>query len=186
MADQQTIDPLDAFAELARLEVAAVDFLDVLGRVTELAKQAVPGAAEVSISLLEEGDPMTAAFTGELALHLDEKQYESGQGPCLAAARGGETFIIADMRAERRWPEFVARAIEHGAQSSMSVSLPIQQAMTGALNVYGREVNAFDRDSLELAHMFASHAAVALANAHRYQTTTAVVTQMQADIRAER
>jgi GAF domain-containing protein len=178
VTDQQTIDPLEAFAELARIELASMDFFDVLGRVTQLAKQTVPGAAEVSISLLEEGDPMTAAFTGELALRLDEKQYENGDGPCLAAARGNKTFLVPDMRTEDRWPEFAARAVEHGAGSSVSVPLPIQQFMTGALNVYGREVEAFDTDSIQLAETFASYAAVAVANAHLYQTTAAVAAQL--------
>jgi hypothetical protein len=61
---------------------------------------------------------------GELALHLDEKQYEAGYGPCLEAAQAGETVVIDDMESEDRWPKYTPRAVEHGALSSMSPGTP--------------------------------------------------------------
>jgi GAF domain-containing protein len=175
-------DPLDlheAFAEIGRINFADNDLESVLTRVSELAKRTIPGASEVSVSLVRDNHATTAAFTGDLALYLDEKQYEKGQGPCLSAAEAGDTMLIDDMAAETRWPEYTPRAVENGALSSLSVGLPIQQAVTGALNIYATAPHAFDGEGIEIARTFASYAAVALANAHLYATTAALAEQMQ-------
>ena len=177
--DNSTLDPSAAFAELGLINLAQHDLEQVLTRVSDVAKRAIPGADEVSVSLLSDGSATTAAFTGDLALHVDEQQYEKGYGPCLEAAQGGATVIVADMTTEDRWPAYVPRAVEHGVLSSMSVALPIQQAVTGALNVYARTPHAFDADAVELGETFAGYAAVAVANAHLYASAAALAKQMQ-------
>ena len=58
-----------------------------LDRNAQLAKRTIPGASEVSVTLLQGDAAHAAAFTGELALTLDEKQYERGHGPCLNVSR---------------------------------------------------------------------------------------------------
>jgi GAF domain-containing protein len=179
MIRQHQPDPIEAFAELGRINLAENDLPQVLSRVSELAKRTIPGASEVSVTLLQDSRASTAAYTGELALHLDEQQYEQGYGPCLEAAQAGVTLQIVDMAAEERWPAYVPCALERGARSSLSVGLPIQHAVTGALNIYATEPNAFDVESVALAENFAGYAAVALANAHLYSTTAALAEQMQ-------
>ena len=67
-----------------------------------------------------------------------------------------------------------------GAGSSLSIGLPIEDQVIGALNVYAEKVYAFDDDAIVLAQTFAGYAAVALANAHLYDTTATLAQQMQA------
>lgn len=180
MADsQQPPDPMRAFAELGRINLSEADLEQILHRVAELAKLAVPGADEVSVTLLQDGRANTAAFTGELALKLDERQYQDGTGPCLEAGQGGVTLVVEDMANEGRWPTWTPSAREHGANSSVSVGLPVQQAVTGALNLYARRPGAFDDDAVALSQAFAGYAAVALANAHLYESTATLARQMQ-------
>ena len=57
--------------------------------------------------------------------------------------------------------------------------LPIQRNVTGALNFYASSVDAFSEETIELAEMFAAHAAIAVANAHLYETTAALAEQMK-------
>jgi transcriptional regulator with GAF, ATPase, and Fis domain len=64
--------------------------------------------------------------------------------------------------------------------SSLSIGLPIQEAVVGALNVYGTKPDAFDDDAITLAQTFAGYAAVAMANAHLYDTTATLAHHMQA------
>jgi GAF domain-containing protein len=173
------LDPVLAFTELGRIDLATMDLQDVLSRVSELAKLTIPGADEVSVTLVQDGKATTAAFTGQLAMDLDEKQYETGFGPCLDAAHAGETIVINDMAQEVRWPDFTPRALEQGAHSSMSVGLPIQHAVTGAINMYAHKPSVFDDASAELAQTFASYAAIGLANAHLYQSTATLAAQME-------
>src|SRR3954454_5248977 len=103
MINQHPLEPTEAFAELGRIRLADTDIDDALQQIAGLAKRAIPGAAEVSVTLLRAGMAHTAAFTGDLALPRDEWQYAHGYGPCLAAAEATATLSVPDMSVERRW-----------------------------------------------------------------------------------
>ena len=180
MADIEPLDPTEAFARLGRLKLDESDLNGVLETVADLAKRTIPGAAEVSVTLVRSQKAQTAAFTGDLALRLDESQYETGRGPCLDASAAASTISVPDMTGERRWPHWTASARENGVGSSVSIGLPIQDTVTGALNIYATEPNAFDSDAVVVARTFASYAAVALANAHLYDATATLAQQLQA------
>jgi GAF domain-containing protein len=160
-----------AFAELASISLGEESMTSLLERVSQLAKKNIPGVAEASVSLLSHDKATTAAYTGALALDLDETQYGRGYGPCLASAAGGEVMEVTDARQETRWPDYSREAVRHGSLSSLSVPLPVQQSVCGALNLYAVEAHAFDEDSKTLARVFASYAAVAVQNMHLYEST---------------
>jgi GAF domain-containing protein len=165
------IDPTDALSELGRVNLAQTDLDGVLAHVAGVAKRALPGAHEVSVTLVHDRGAHTAAFTGRLALLLDEWQYSRGEGPCLTAAREGDAVSVPDFADERRWPEWTRHALTTDARSSLSVGMPIQYQVNGALNVYGTMARAFDEEAVRVAHTFADYAAVTIANAHLYTTT---------------
>ncbi|HEX9064917.1 MAG TPA: GAF and ANTAR domain-containing protein [Streptosporangiaceae bacterium] len=173
------LEPQAAFAELGRIKLGDHDLAAVLSRVAEVARQTLPGAADVSVTILDADRAATAAFTGQRALDLDETQYKHGHGPCLEVAQSSGTILISDMAAETRWPEFARRAVTAGIRSSVSVALPLQEAVLGALNVYGTELASFDPDTIELARTFAGYAAVAIANVHLYQATATLAENMR-------
>ncbi len=80
-ADRPLVDPRDAFTELARLPFDNTSMEAMLQRVAELAKHVIPGVAEASVTLIANDKATTAAYTGQLALDLDETQYGRGYGP---------------------------------------------------------------------------------------------------------
>jgi GAF domain-containing protein len=180
MSDQQPLDPNDAFVQLGRIKLADSDIGGILSKVADLAQRAIPGADEVSLTLIRGRRPYTATFTGELALACDERQYQAGHGPCLDAAERSVTLSLPDMERETRWPDYVPRAAEAGVHSSLSIGLPVQEAVRGALNIYATKPDAFDDDAVMVAQTFAAYAAVALANAHLYDTQVTLAEQMQA------
>lgn len=169
--DPLPLDPRDAFLELGRIAFDHVSMESVLQRVAELAKQAIPGVAEASVTLIANDKASSAAYTGSLALDLDESQYGRGYGPCLEAAVGEETREISDAREETRWPDYTQVAVERGSLSSLSAPLPVREAVHGALNLYATEAAAFDDEARELAATFASYAAVAVHNMHLYESS---------------
>jgi GAF domain-containing protein len=179
MADTESLDPTEAFAELGHIKLSETDLDSVLKKVADLARRTIPGADEVSVTLIRGTRAQTAAFTGELALKLDESQYETGYGPCLDASRAAATFSVPDMTAENRWPRWAGDALKHGVNSSLSVGLPVQETVTGALNIYATKPEAFDDDAVVTARTFAGYAAVALANAHLYDATATLAEQLQ-------
>ena len=160
----------DAYAELGRIDFAETDLATVLTKVADLGRRNIPGADEASITLLGPGGAHTAAFTGELALTVDEWQYQQGHGPCLAAAAATITVTVPDLAGDSRWPDWANRAIDAGVHNAMSIRLPRHEGVSGAFNVYATEPRAFDADAVILAETFAGYAAVAMANAHRYDS----------------
>jgi len=151
----------------------------VLATIAGLAQRGVAGAAAVSVTLVTRGTGSTVAFTGDLARALDESQYERGYGPCLDASEVGAPLFMVDAATENRWPAFTRRAVELGVHSSMSLPLPVQEAVTGALNLYAEAPHAFDDAARRTATTFAEYAAVAVANAHSLSSATALVEQMR-------
>jgi hypothetical protein len=95
-----------AFAELGRISVDGESMDSVLQRVAQLAKGTIPGVAESSVTVVTNDKATSAAYTGRLALDLDESQYGRGYGPCLEAAVGRELVEIIDAREETRWPDY--------------------------------------------------------------------------------
>jgi GAF domain-containing protein len=180
VADRKFAPPTDPFAELGRIKFNETTFGGVLTQVTDLTTRTISGADQVSITLIGTGGAHTAAYTGELALALDEIQYRYGQGPCLTAAVHDATVHVADMAAEIRWPDWTGEAVTAGAQSSLSIGLPMHEDVTGALNVYATRRYAFSEDAVLLAQTFAEFAAVAMSNAHLYEKQVTLAQHMRA------
>jgi GAF domain-containing protein len=169
-----SLDPTAAFAELGQIKLGETDLDGVLQRIADLAKRTVPGADEVSVTLVRSRGPHTAAFTGPLALELDEWQYRDGRGPCLEAAATHAVITVDDLTREDRWAPWAAQALSAGARSALSIGLPMPTGLTGALNVYARVAHAFDEDARLLLRTFTGYASVALANTHLYDATVAL------------
>jgi GAF domain-containing protein len=176
------ISAAEALEHLGSLSLRKVSMEYLLQTVAELTKAVMPGNPEASVTLLVKDHPTTVATTGQLALDLDEKQYERGHGPCLHAARTGELTEIADMRTDARWPDYSPRAAESGALSSLSVPLAIDddEQVTGAINIYAREPSAFDEASRTAATRFGPYAAVAAGDLHAFQSVRARADNLQA------
>ena len=177
--EQEPMDLIDAFTAMGRIRFAETNVDGVLDQLARLAQQAIPGAAEVSFTLSRGKGAYTAAFTGDVALELDERQYEQGHGPCLDALASGDTLSIPDMNTETRWPDFTAKALDAGCRSSLSIGLPVHESVAGALNIYATTPAAFDDDAISIGQTFASYAAVVLANAHLYDTQANLAEHMQ-------
>ncbi|SET98488.1 GAF and ANTAR domain-containing protein [Geodermatophilus poikilotrophus] len=175
MAGDENPQPANAaevLERLGRLSLRELSMDSLLQTVADLSKTVMPGNPEVSVTLLVGNDPTLMASTGQLAVDLDERQYERDHGPCLHAARTGEVVEVADARTDSRWRDYFSRAVERGCLSSLSVPLRVDedQQVSGALNVYARDADAFDEDSRAAATRFGPYAAVAAGNLHAYQS----------------
>lgn len=180
MTTPEHMQPQDAFAELTTITVADHSVERVMTKVATLAKRAIPGASEVSVTLVENGHASTVAHTGSLAIELDERQYEQGYGPCLDSIAGdGEPFIVNDMQTEQRWPDWAKAAAALGAGSSICIPIPLQRKVSAALNIYSTARDAFDEAAVEVGSNFAAYAGVVLANMHLYETQGQVAEQLQ-------
>jgi GAF domain-containing protein len=169
----------DTLSGLNRIRFSSEPMSQVLEQVTQVAKRALVPEGETSITLVRGGKGWTAAFTGQLALDLDERQYEVGFGPCVDSAVSGTLLHIKDMATEDRWPAYTPGAVKLGAGSSLSVPLPLLQDLSGALNVYSLEPHHFSDADLELAETVASYAATPLVNAIEFTQAVDLAAQLR-------
>ncbi len=154
--------------ELARSLEAEDDTGAMLDDVVATAVALVPGAQEGSLSMVTGRREVTAQHaSSELPRQVDALQTETGEGPCLDAVYEHQTVRVPDMGHEQRWPAFARRATEAGAASMLSFQLYVEGDNLGALNLYSREVDAFDDESEQVGLLLASHAAVAFAGAQK-------------------
>jgi GAF domain-containing protein len=168
--ERNPVDPQPAFDELGLFSFAEHSLPSVLDKVTQLATHVLPGEPSTSVTIVEKGRPRTVAASERLALDLDETQYRLGGGPCLTAATTGRPAEVLDTRGETQWAEFAARAAEEGCRSVLSFPLPVQERVSGALNVYARHAPIADARTRDLVSRFAAYAVVPVSNMYLYTT----------------
>jgi len=164
------------FAQMARSLQAQDDSGDMLDEVVAAAVRLIPGVDEGSISVVIGRQEVTSRHpSGDLPKLVDAVQTEVGEGPCLDAVYEQQTVRVPDMTHERRWPNFARRAAALGAASMLSFQLYVEGDNLGALNLYSRQPNGFDDESEQVGLLFASHAAVAFADAQQLEQLTAAI-----------
>ena len=171
--------------ELSLIVLADDGLTAALQRITDVAQGMVAQAEDVSVTLLDErGKAKTVAFSGQLAVHLDERQYENGFGPCMDAAANGQTVVVNTADPDSPYAEFTRACQKAGVTHSVSVALPLAPASTvGALNLYAATADGLDQDTVAGLEAFATYAAVAVANAAKHDQGIQLAAQMESAMR---
>ena len=166
-------------AQLAGLVLSEPDVDAALTRVTQVAVRVVPDCAGASLTMRNAGVPSAPAASDSWALSLDELQFAEQEGPCLNCLREGSVMRSRDLAADERFPSYGPRAAERGARSTLSLPLAADGRTVGALNLYSREVDAFDREALATGELLAAHAALAVQAAIAYYSSRDLAEQMR-------
>jgi GAF domain-containing protein len=151
---------------------------ETLDAIVRAARLTVPGFDHVGISVTHaNGEIETRAGTGQLVWDADALQYGLREGPCYDAIRYGGVVIMQDSRSETRWPNYVAKAPDLGILAQMGLQLYTDDGTIGGLNFYAHEPGV-DADAVQLAELFAEHAAIALGRArHEHQLNESVASR---------
>jgi GAF domain-containing protein len=156
-----------SFADIARMLEAEPDVDATVDQIAELVQQAVK-CDFAGITLLHARKRVeTAAATSPVVEKADALQYEFREGPCLQAIWSHDTFIVDDMKDDPRWPRWGPAAAEMGLRSILAVRLFSLGETHGALNLYASHERRFDEEDVAIAHIFATHASVALSAARK-------------------
>lgn len=159
-------EPEEVFAAMARTLLAQGDVQETLQRIVELAVQTIDGCDHAGITLLHGRKLTTPAASDGVPGAVDAIQYGTGEGPCLDAIREHEVFRTGDLSRETRWPSFASRTYrETGITSMIGFRLFVAGDTLGSLNLYSKEVDAFDDQAHAAGVVFAAHAAMALSTA---------------------
>jgi hypothetical protein len=172
------------FVELSEALLAAETVAEALERVVRTAKEIIPGADLVSVTMRErEGYFRTPVETDQVATRLDELQYEMQEGPCVAAARKEGLGLVfeRDLGAAPEFARYGPAAVDLGARSVLAVGLFPQGDVPrrGALNLYSRSVGGLDDADRDVALILAAHASTALAATEACSTADLEAAQLR-------
>ena len=158
----------------------------VLERVVHAARDIVPGADLVSVTLRSvDGRFHTPVETDRVARELDQLQYELGEGACVEAARvpGPGMAASDDLVSDVRWPRFGPAAAARGFRSLVSTALlpdATRPQLSGALNVYSRRARGIAAADRNVLLLLATHASLALATTRAVTRGELMVEQLRA------
>ncbi|GAA3816187.1 ANTAR domain-containing response regulator [Amycolatopsis tucumanensis] len=168
------LDDVTLALENLRLGIDEEEPLDaVLRRLAETAVNAIADADAVSVTLLDDTGPRTAATTDNELTGIDQAQYDAGDGPCLLAVRTREPVRAVSKQDDETWPGFAAAAQERGVLTFLAVPLMLGAGrdgdeLVGSLNLYSRVDGAFDPFDQKLMRLFTGAASAAISNARRW------------------
>jgi GAF domain-containing protein len=153
------------FARMSGLLLSAETVDTVLGLITALAVETVPGAVGAGVTLIDDGGHRTtSSATDPLVERADELQYELDEGPCLAAAALRQVVRIDDVTTDRRWPRWASEAAPLGLRAALSAPLVAGDRSEGAMKVYALAPDVFDAHAENLLTLFSAQAAILVAN----------------------
>lgn len=122
----------------------------------------------------------TIAATDQRLVALDDAQYESREGPCLAVLGPHDPVYIEDAALEdERWRHYSHTAARLGVHSTLSVHVPTDVAdVAASLNFYAKQRLEPSRQELSAAESFARQLAAAIQNVEAYRSTAALAHDM--------
>ncbi len=182
--DRHPPEMADTFAAVHSLALNTSTIDDFLGELAELAAEIVDPAASCGITAYRDGRATTVAYSDKRATEVDDKQYDTDEGPCLTTLQTGEVVLVPDMATEQRWPRYRELAVQHDVRSSLSIPLIVRNRVEGALNLYGYRPHAFDGDQQRHAEVFAAQASTALTLMTRHVQQAKVSQQLEQALRS--
>jgi GAF domain-containing protein len=138
---------------------------DTVERVLDFACAAVDGSHAAVVFVHGKRRIETVAGTDPAVATLDAKQMELRQGPDISIAREQTGVIVDDTQHEDRWPAWAAAAADAGFRSMMGARLYTSERSMGSINVYDSRPSHFSTADLQVLHVVARHAAIALSRA---------------------
>lgn len=180
--DEERRSPEDLTAALHRMAavVLAEETVEaVMELLVALAVANIAGTVGASVSVVRTAGYETINASSEEVCDIDVRQYDTGQGPCVAAMRDGVRYNVSLAAERQRWPQFCAVAEARGMASMLSTPLVLGGTTLGALNLYSRSHQSYGAADVVAAQTFADHAAVVLGNAVAYTTASMANGQLQ-------
>jgi GAF domain-containing protein len=153
-----------------------------LEAVVAIVKRTVPNCDAAGIVLLVDGEPTSVAVTDRMTIEVDLVQYQTGEGPCLAALEHGHVVRIDIVERDSRFSRFAPGALDQGLSSVLSIPLEVNGRSVGALNMYSVEPNAFDGATEEAVRPIAGYAAEIISTSPLYAYSLELVDGLLEDL----
>jgi GAF domain-containing protein len=175
---QLEADEAELYAGLrgvAGIVAGAQGVIDLLRDVAEFAAQAIPGADDVGVALIDPqkgiSSVQTWAATAVLVHEIDTVQYkELNEGPCITCMQSRRATVSGSLGCDSRWPHFGGRVARMRMHSALSLPLLVDDQVIGSINAYAKSRDAFAEHAVRLGSQFAKPAAISVYNAQLLAT----------------
>ncbi|WP_238343080.1 GAF and ANTAR domain-containing protein [Nocardioides cynanchi] len=155
-------DPRTSLAEMALAIHEEESVVETVELVLDFARSAV-GCSQAGVVFVHAKGRIESVASTDLGVDaLHAREMVLGDGPDLSIAPDHTSVVVHDTRRERRWPGWAAAAEECGLRSMIGVRLYTGQRTLGSLNLYDHRPDRFSAEDLQVAHVLARHAALAL------------------------
>jgi diguanylate cyclase (GGDEF)-like protein len=167
VVDEDTLSSV--LSEFARTLITDFPIQGILDHLVQRIVDVLAVSA-AGVTLISPGSaPYYVAASNADALAFERLQTELGQGPCLVAYAVGDAVAVPDIRAEDRFPEFVAAAAAAGMRAVFAFPLRHGDGRLGALDLYRAAPGDLDPRDMAAAQTLADVAAAYLLNAQARQ-----------------
>jgi GAF domain-containing protein len=171
-----------AVNSLSDLQLSNESLDSILGHIGRLGVDAMDGWDAAAATMVERDKVATFGATNERVKSIDQMQYDSRRGPCVdALSKGIQYFDGTSVKPP--WRQFAEAAADAGIYSVLSFPMKVGDEVVGALNFYSSERDAVRDGDRQEGMLFASHAAVTLANARTLRERAEQVEQLEEGLR---
>jgi hypothetical protein len=166
-------------------DAAEVRLNRLLNLILESAVEAL-GFDAATVSARHDTDVATIGATDQRYIALDDAQYETGEGPCLAVLEPHDPISLDNAsQVDDRWEHFARTAAHLGVHSSLSMHLPVDSdGLAASLNLYSREHMALSDDQVQAAVPFANQLAAAIMSVDAHRSTAKLAQDMAEAMRS--
>jgi ANTAR domain-containing protein/GAF domain-containing protein len=146
----------------------------------------VLGFDAATVTARQGTDLATVAATDQRMITLDDAQYESGEGPCLAVLEPRDPIPLADAaELDGRWEHFSRTAQHLGIHSSVSLHLPTDsEGLAASLNLYSKQRLELSDQQVRAAMPFAEQLAAAMLGVEASRATAQLARDMAEAMRS--
>ncbi len=118
--------------------------MDALQQVLVATRQLF-GASGAGFMMLDDGKMLcSVAATDEPGRVLEERQEQTGHGPCVEAVTFDRVTATADLADDDRWPELIPEVPQAGVRAVLGIPIRTDGVAVGALNVYHDQAHEWD------------------------------------------
>jgi sigma-B regulation protein RsbU (phosphoserine phosphatase) len=162
---RQYADTLETLAEIGREFGAILNLDELLTRIANLARHVIDYRTFGILLVNEDTQELELKSAVRYGEHVGEHRIKIGSGLVGHACVNKAPVLVNDVSVDPRYVNWV-----DDVKSELVIPLMVKDRCIGVFDLESPELNAFNKDHVEILTLLASQAAVAIENARLYET----------------
>ena len=176
--ERQYTSTLETLAEIGREFGAILDLEELLTRIANLARHVIDYRTFGILLLNEDTQELELKTAVRYGDHVAQNRVKIGTGLVGYAALHKEPVLVADVSKDARYINWV-----DDVRAELVIPLLVQDRCIGVFDLESPELDAFNKNHVEILTLLASQAAVAIENARLYETIRANEVRLEKEVR---